>query len=137
LAHPAFCRNKWFQHKSIKGIKDIEWFLPEGTTMTEERWNESNAKSLGIFLSGEHLDTVDEHGEKIFDDSFYVIFNSAEFSVLFTIPDKTWGSSWVKILDTFDTFLDPDSEEFKLSPGEVIEVRPRSAVLLINRRKDS
>lgn len=136
LAHPAFCHNKWFQHKSIKGIKDIEWFLPEGTTMTDERWNESNAKSLGIFLSGEHLDTRDERGEKIFDDSFYIIFNSAEVSVIFTIPDKTWGVSWVKILDTFDAFLDPDSKEFKVFPGKIIEVHPRSVVLLINRRED-
>jgi len=135
LAHPAFCRNKWFQYKSIKGIKDIEWFLPEGTSMTEEHWKESNAKSLGVFLSGEHLDTRDERGEKIFDDSFYIIFNSAGVSVLFTIPDKAWGASWIRILDTFDGFFDPDSEEFKLTHGEIIEVRPRSAVLLIKRRE--
>ncbi len=134
LSHPAFCRDKWFKYKSIKGIKDIEWFLPEGMTMTEERWNESNAKSLGIFLSGEHLDTRDERGEKIFDDSFYVIFNSAEESVLFTIPDKNWGSSWLRILDTFDAFFDPDSEEFNLYPGETIEARSRSVVLLTNKR---
>ncbi len=55
------------------------------------------AKSLGIFLSGDHLNTRDEHGEKIIDDSFYIIFNSAEISVIFTIPDKAWGESWIKI----------------------------------------
>jgi glycogen operon protein len=135
LRHPAFCRNKWFQHKFIKGIKDIEWFLPEGNPMSEEHWKTSYAKSLGVFLSGDHLNSRDERGENIFDDSFYVIFNSAEISVIFTIPDKTWGETWFKILDSFDGFFDQDSEEFRISPGEILEVRSRSVVLLIKRRE--
>jgi isoamylase len=133
LAHPAFCRNKWFQHRSIKGIKDIEWFLPEGTVMTEEHWNHSMAKSLGIFLSGQHLDAKDEHGEKITDDSFYIIFNSSDSSVIFKIPDKTWGELWTKILDSYNGFFDTDSMAMQVSPGEIIEVKSRSVVLLINR----
>lgn len=132
LAHPAFCRNKWFQYKSIKGIKDIEWFLPEGTTMSDGHWNESYARSLAIFLSGDHLGAKDERGDLIRDDSFYVLFNSAEISVLFTIPDKTWGESWIKILDTFDGSFDTESD-FIVNPGDVIEVRSRSVVMLINK----
>ena len=93
------------------------------------------AKSLGIFLSGDHLNTKDEHGERIFDDSFYMIFNSAENSVIFTIPDIAWGKSWTKILDTFNGFFNPESEELILHPGEIIEVRSRSVVLLINKRE--
>jgi isoamylase len=135
LAHPAFCRNKWFQHKSIKGIKDIEWFLPEGTTMTEEHWNHAMAKSLGIFLSGQHLDAKDEHGEKITDDSFYMIFNSSDSSVIFTIPDQAWGEQWTKILDSFNGYFEPDSMALQMFPGEIIEVKGRSVVLLINREK--
>lgn len=135
LAHPSFCRNKWFQNKTIKGIKDIEWFLPEGNIMSEEHWNETIAKSLGIFLSGEHLNLKDERGEKIIDDSFYIIFSSSEYPVLFTIPDKTWGESWYKILDTSEGFFEPESTDIKLLPGETFEVKDRSAVLLINRLK--
>lgn len=134
LAHPAFCRNKWFQYKSIKGIKDIEWFLPEGTTMSERHWNESHAKSLAIFLSGDHLNSRDERGELIRDDSFYVIFNSAEVSVIFTIPDRTWGESWIKILDTFDGVFNPDGD-LVINPGDVIEVRSRSVVMLTNKKE--
>ncbi|HLP74318.1 MAG TPA: glycogen debranching protein GlgX [Bacteroidales bacterium] len=135
LAHPAFCRNKWFQHKSIKGIKDIEWFLPEGTTMSDEHWNESMAKSLGVFLSGDHIGAQDEHGDVITDDSFFVIFNSNHESVVFTIPDKTWGEQWFKILDTNDGFFNAETEEFILSPGEHIEAAARSVTLLTNKRK--
>ncbi|HEX2922159.1 MAG TPA: glycogen debranching protein GlgX [Bacteroidales bacterium] len=133
LAHPAFCRNKWFQHKSIKGIKDIEWFIPDGSVMSEQHWNESMAKSLGIFLSGENLNLKDESGEKITDDTFYIIFSSSEVPVEFTIPDRRWGESWYKILDTSDGFFKEDSSDFRLNPGDKLEVDGRSAVLLINR----
>lgn len=135
LAHPAFCRNKWFQHKSIKGIKDIEWFMPEGTTMSDQHWNMSMAKSLGIFLSGDHLNAKDEHGEIINDDSFYIMFNSDAVPVIFNLPDQAWGESWQKILDTYDSFLDPENEELKLSPGEIIEIKGRSIVMLMRKRK--
>ena len=135
LSHPAFCRNKWFQSKSIKGIKDIEWFLPEGLVMSEEGWQESFAKSLGIFLSGDHLDTKDEHGEKITDDTFYIIFNSSDVPVIFTLPDRQWGATWFKVLDTFFGYFNPENEDQKLNAGETIEVKERSVVLLINKKK--
>jgi glycogen operon protein len=132
LAHPAFCRNKWFQHKSIKGIKDIEWFIPDGKPMSSEHWDASFAKSLGIFLSGDHLNAKDEHGEKITDDSFYIIFNSSDLDLDFILPDKNWGESWIKILDTFDGWFDPEYSSSPVSGGETIPVRGRSVILFIN-----
>ena len=135
--HPVFCRNKWFQYKAIKGegITDIEWFLPEGNIMSDNHWNETLAKSLGIFLSGDKLNTKNEHGEKIEDDTFYVMFNSDQASVIFTLPDKKWSETWYKILDTYDGFIDANCRNYKLSAGEVIEVKGRSVVLLINKKK--
>ena len=56
LNHPVFCRRKWFQYKPIKGnITDIEWFLPEGTTMSEEHWKSTFAKTLGVYFSGDGI----------------------------------------------------------------------------------
>jgi glycogen operon protein len=136
LSHPAFCRNKWFQHRLIKGIKDIEWFIPKGTVMTDQSWNESLAKSLGIFLSGANLNLKDEHGETLTDDTFYIIFNSNPESVIYTLPDSAWGKLWYKILDTYDCFFDSNSEEFPLKPLENIEARGRSVIMLISRQKD-
>jgi glycogen operon protein len=132
LAHPAFCRNKWFQYKSIKGIKDIEWFIPEGKPMTSEHWDASFAKSLGVFLSGDHLGAKDEHGETITDDSFYIIFNSSESDVDFTLPDKNWGESWIKILDTYNGWFNPEFSSAPVNAAEIIEVKGRSVVLFIN-----
>ncbi len=137
LEHPAFCRNKWFQQRSIKGsgVTDIEWFLPEGITMSDEHWNETLAKSLGIFLSGDHLNIRNEQGDEIIDDTFYIMFNSDSASVLFTLPGEEWSKSWLRILDTDEGFFDPRCGKFPLKAGSTIEIKGRSIVLLIRKKK--
>ncbi len=44
----------WFQGRPIMGERadDIEWFTPEGTTMTEDDWTVSYARSIAVFLNG-------------------------------------------------------------------------------------
>jgi isoamylase len=131
IDHPVFCRKKWFQHKPIKGkgVTDIEWFLPEGETMTDVHWASTFAKSLGVFLSGEQLGSRTERGEIIVDDSFYLMFNSHFEPVVFTIPDKRWGQQWLKIIDTYDGSFNNDGIQ-EVKPGEHIEVKERSVTLL-------
>jgi glycogen operon protein len=131
LAHPVFCRKKWFQHKPIKGknVTDIEWFLPEGVTMTDVHWTSTFAKSLGVFLSGQHLGAQTERGEVIIDDSFYIMFNSHFQPVIFTLPERKWGDSWVKVIDTCDGSFEPE-ESLEINASENIEVRERSIILL-------
>ncbi|NJK86433.1 MAG: glycogen debranching enzyme GlgX, partial [Bacteroidales bacterium] len=134
LDHPVFCRNKWFQHKAIKGkgITDIEWFLPEGITMSDEHWGETLAKSLGIFLSGDELMSRTDRGEKITDDTFYIMINSNDTPVVFTLPEKNWGKQWRKIVDTSDGYIDPDGSEVIFMASENIEVKDRSVMLLMH-----
>lgn len=131
LAHPVFCRRKWFQYRSIKekNITDIEWFLPEGHAMSEEHWQTSYAKSLGVFLSGEGIHAKSEKGEKIFDDSFYIMFNAHYDAVTFKLPDERWGKSWLPILDTFKGIIHPEEGDQKLKPEEEITVEGRSILL--------
>ncbi len=75
---PVFCRKRWFRGEPVEsvGVEDIAWFLPEGTPMSEEHWDTDFARSLGVYLSGLSLRTRDEKGNKILDDSFYIIFNA-------------------------------------------------------------
>jgi len=136
LEHPVFCRKKWFQYKPIKGrgVTDIEWFLPDGYPMSNEHWNSSIAKSFSIYLSGDDLDSYTERGERINDDSFLLMINSNENEMIFTLPEKNWGKSWLKILETSDNFFDPDERRFNLLPSENIIVKGRSMVLLIQEK---
>ncbi|HXS36837.1 MAG TPA: glycogen debranching protein GlgX [Flavipsychrobacter sp.] len=130
-AHPIFCRKRWFQGQAIRGTntEDIAWFLPEGTEMTEENWNNSFAKSLAVFLNGNGIHSLNELGERIVDDSFYLIFNAHYGSVKYKLPDKKYGNSWTKVIDTSAAIMDEQKETF--SPGDEITVKSRSLVVLI------
>lgn len=130
-SHPAFCRRKWFQGQPIKGVgvEDINWFLPDGTEMTEEHWNNAFAKSLGIYLHGKGIHTHDAKGEPIVDDSFYLIFNAHHEPLDYTLPASKYGKHWIKNLDTFTGAIEP-GETYK--PGDVITVQGRSVILLLN-----
>ena len=128
-SHHVFCRRRWFQGQRIHGIgvEDIAWFLPDGSDMSEENWNNGFAKSLAVFLNGQGIHTLDEQGHRLVDDSFYVIFNAHYGSINYKLPDKKYGEQWVRVLDT-SSYDIGDGDSFK--PGETISVRSRSVVLL-------
>lgn len=128
-SHPAFCRRRWFQGQPIKGIglEDIAWFLPDGTEMSDEHWNESFAKSLGIFLFGKGLHAVGPRGEHIVDDSFYIIFNGHHEALDFRLPPVKYAREWTKILDTS---INEIGEAEKYKAGEVVTAEGRSVILL-------
>jgi isoamylase len=127
--HPSFSRRKWFQGKPIKGaeVKDIVWFLPDGSEMTEEHWNQSFAKSLAIYLDGRDLQLVDSKGEKIVDGTFYIIFNAHYEPIDFKLPDEIYCDKWIKILDTNTNTID-NQEEYK--SNDVLQVNGRTVVII-------
>jgi isoamylase len=128
--HPAFTRRKWFKGRPIKGtnVEDIAWFLPNGAEMNEENWNQDFAKSLAVFLNGQGIRTVGPKGEKIVDDSFYIIFNAYEGDIDYVLPPEKFGKQWTKVLDTAIDFLDENGDSF--NSGETITVQSHSVVLL-------
>ena len=128
--HPVFRRRRWFQGQLIYGsdVNDIGWFTPAGTEMSEEDWNTGFVKSLGVFLNGEGIVDPDSRGERIIDDSFYILFNSHHEPISFTLPTREWGRDWVKVLDTSEEL--PEEGEPKYRAGRKIQVHSRSLVVL-------
>jgi isoamylase len=126
--HPTFCRRRWFQGQPIKGLglEDIGWFLPDGTEMTEEHWNNDFAKSLAIYLNGRGLHTVGPKGENIIDDNFYLIFNAHHEPLEFTLPRTRYGKRWQKVLDTSL----PNHEEETYLAKESVMAEGRSIIVL-------
>jgi len=100
--HPAFRRRRWFQGRPIHGagVSDIAWFIPGGSPMEEEYWGEGFAKSFGAFLNGEALTVPGPKGERIVDDSFYLMFNAHHERLVFKLPSGEYGKQWAKILET-------------------------------------
>lgn len=127
--HPTFSRRKWFIGQEIKGagVEDIVWFLPEGNIMPDEAWTDDFAKSLAVYLDGRGIRSLDQKGNKILDDHFYLIFNAHYEAIEYKLPEEKYGPEWTKILDTSDAQVG-DEESYK--PGDILPVEGRSIVLL-------
>jgi glycogen operon protein len=109
--HPVFKRRRWFQGVPIRGNegRDIAWIRPDGQQMTDQDWTDGSARSLAVFLNGQGIPSLDERGERVVDDSFYILFNAHHDRVDFTTPAEEWGRGWIKVLDTFDAAAGEDS----------------------------
>ena len=133
--HAIFRRRGWFQGQEVHGseVKDIQWMRPDGTEMDENDWNAGFAKSLGVFLNGASIRRVGERGERVADDSFYLIFNAHHEPLPFKLPPKEFGEKWFKVLDTSDE-NPPELRRRKhgdmLTAGGEITVQARNVILL-------
>jgi len=128
-SHPAFSRKNWFKGKPVKrrGLTDIAWFKPDAREMADDDWTNGFAKSLGIFLYGDGLRTVDQDNKHISDDSFYLIFNAHFEEIDFKLPPENYAKQWTKVLDTSNAQPE-DKREYK--PGETVRAGQRSFILL-------
>jgi isoamylase len=133
--HPVFCRRRWFQGRAIRGtdVSDIGWFTPGGTEMSDQDWQTGYAKSLGVFLNGDAIPTLGERGERIVDDSFYVMFNAHSEPVEFVLPESKWGEHWTIALDTstLPDHVDVEKTGREVGAGEHLHVQGWSLVLLL------
>lgn len=128
--HPVFRRRKWFQDQPIIGneLNDIAWFLPEGTEMKDEHWNNDYARSLAVFLNGDGIRSQGKKGEKIIDDSFYIMFNASHIPIDYKLPPENYGANWKMVLDTSKDLLNELAEN--LQEKGTIKVEGRSIVVL-------
>lgn len=127
--HPIFHQRKWFQGRAIHGseAKDIIWFNPNGSEMTEQQWETDFAKAVSIFLNGEEIATPGERGERIIDDSFLLFFNAHYEPLEFTIPTALQTAEWLLVIDTCQEGFSGDQI---YSQDKPILVEARSVMLL-------
>jgi isoamylase len=131
--HPVFCRRRWFQGRDPHGsrVGDIGWFTPAAAEMSDADWQAGFARSLGVFLNGGAIPTTDERGERVVDDSFYIMFNAHYALVEFRMPPPVWGQRWTQVLDTYDSADEMSEERLgrEVSAGDAVPVESRSIVL--------
>jgi glycogen operon protein len=129
-AHRVFRRRRFFQGRSIHGsdCSDIAWFTPAGVEMEDSQWDESHAKSIGVFLNGEALERG-RRGEEYTDDSFLLLFNAHYEPIAFTLPEAQFGERWTVVIDTR---TDDVTEEggAAVKAEQAIEVEARSVMVL-------
>jgi isoamylase len=127
--HPVFHQRHWFEGRSIRGtgLGDIVWFTHEGEEMPDERWNSEGVKALAIFLNGQSVNTIDAQGNRMRDDSFYLMLNATLDPLTFVLPNLNELKEWVKVIDTGADSVDEDGE--RISAGAEIELIGHSIVV--------
>src|SRR5213595_3977824 len=129
-AHPAFRRPKFLRGRRIRGseIRDVMWFNPGGSEMTDEEWASPFVRCLGMLLSGDTVDVVSFEGEPVRDDTFLLLINAHYEPIPFVLPGQE-NLEWQLILDT----MDPDgflAEPGKFASGDDVDLGGRACCLL-------
>src|SRR5256712_1334786 len=127
--HPVFRRPKFFQGRRIRGseIRDVMWFNPGGSEMSEEEWTSPFVRCLGMLLSGDTADVLNFAGEPIHDETFLLLINAHYEPVSFVLPGEE-HVEWQLILDTMDPggFL---MEPKRFASGDDVDLGGRAACL--------
>ena len=125
--HPVFRRRQFLHGTEVEGsgLPDAWWFRPDGRRMTKREWE--SAHVVGMFLNGEEIAAPDEHGERVLDDSFMLLFNAGHEDVDFKLPPGRFGRRWTCELRTDDGAAEGGS----VSAGEHVTVPRLSLIVLI------
>ncbi|WP_019547478.1 glycogen debranching protein GlgX [Streptomyces sulphureus] len=135
-AHPVFRRRRFFQGAPLGsadgGLSDIAWYTHEGREMTQQDWQTSTARSLGVLLNGHAISEPGHRGERVTDDDFLLLFNTGRTSLEFTVPSAL-GGGWIPVVDTaYESGL-PPAGPAPLQGGDRLALLDRSLVVLRRR----
>jgi glycogen operon protein len=125
-AHPVFRRRSFLQGRQIRGVRDVTWYSPAGTEMTDDEWRQGYARCFGMYLSGDAIGESDERGRPIVDESFLMLLNAHHEELPFVLPEPRLGSAWRRVLDT----ADPHTTQTRTNGGERYALPGRALVVL-------
>ena len=131
--HPVFRCRTWFRGQVLKHseIEDIAWFKFDGEHMKEEDWQHDYAKSFSVFINGRGMHARTTVGERVTDDSFYIIFNAYHGCIDYKLPSEEYAKDWRLILDTSKDEVITKGDEGKIYlAGDTIMVHDYSILLL-------
>jgi isoamylase len=127
-SEPVFRREHFLEGDREDGRPDVWWFRRDGRRMTRRDWENAELGWLGVFLSGDHTDMVDAHGQPVNGDSFLVILNVSPEDVMFRLPAARLGARWTVELTSADPRL--PAGERTLRAREELYVSSRSITVL-------
>ena len=96
--------------------------------MTRRDWEQPDGHVVGVFLNGEEITSPGEHGERVLDDSFIVLFNSSGEEVGFRLPARRFGALWELELATAEPDLEPGRRVYRTR--EEVRLPERSLAVL-------
>ncbi len=127
--HPVLRRPRFLhgRERSVRGLPDIEWRTPDGSSKSEEQWQDPNARSIGLLLSGDAGRFHSATGEAEIDDVLFLTLNAHTEEVPFRLPDIPGGGRWRCLIDTASP--DGPSGDPTIGNGETHPVAPRALMV--------
>ena len=127
---PTLQRRKFFLGRAIRGrdIKDISFFTPGGSEMSDDDWAAKFVQCLGVRLAGDMLSDVDEKGVPIKGDTLLLLLNAHWEQLDFTLPQTSEGDVWQTLIDTAEADR-PPLERVRVG-GATFPLYGRSVALL-------
>ena len=130
-SQPVLRRRKFFQGRQIHGsdVKDLTWYGPDGTEMTDSEWEDARLQVLGLRLGGDALNEKDEYGNVVTGDTLLIILNGDDELLEFPLPPLTpsEGQRWHVTVDTSVAEVPLGRE---LMEGTRVCLVPRSLMVL-------
>jgi glycogen operon protein len=105
-------------------VKDAAWLSPAGEEMSDEQWQDGNARCFGLLLDGRAQESgIKRRGS---DATLLLIYNAHFDVVKFKLPAVPDGTDWLALIDTNQ----PEARLTAFQFGHEYEVAGRSMVAL-------
>ncbi|HEX4244849.1 MAG TPA: hypothetical protein VHY77_04720, partial [Acidimicrobiales bacterium] len=99
--NPILRRRDFFTGKSIGDqARDVMWVRPDGEMMTDEDWQDSENRSIGMLLPGRAADEVDIRGRLVKSNSLLLLLNASTRSRSWSLPRLEWPGRWEELIST-------------------------------------
>jgi isoamylase len=130
--HPTFRRRRFFHGRPVRReegdpVQDIAWLTAAGELMDDDDWDAGFAKSLAMYLNGHGIREMDERGENVTDDCFYLAFNASHEPIQFTLPSSEYAEGWTVVVDTAEL---GEVEPVQVKAGDKLTLAARATVVL-------
>jgi glycogen operon protein len=124
--HPVFRRRQFLHGTPAPQTTrdDVDWYRPDGLSMSPQDWNASFARAVTIALSGATGDPTRP------DDPFLWMINAWWEPLNFSIPEPLRDLAWHVELDT----ANPNGARSTLEPSGPVTLPGRSLMLLRSPR---
>ncbi len=112
----------------VNGMRDLAWFTPDATEMTEADWQVGYARSVAFLINGRSARDRDEQGREESGRHLYVILNAHVEEMVYQLPQPADGASgrWRCLANTAEPDVEGDP---KIEPGGSFTVIARSAAI--------